>query len=143
MRITAVRVLELHGTMPTDGPFWEERLVRPIDIYPEYRVRDDFEGGVQIDPGHFSLVQYFARIEPDAGIIGIAGPLPELVAAFVAKRLRPILLGRTRSRTRSCGTRCTASWCTAARATRCWRSAPSIARCGTSKGAGSASRCIA
>jgi len=94
MRITAVRVLELYGTMPTDGPFWEERLVRPIDIYPEYRVRDDFEGGVQIDPGHFSLVQYFARIETDAGIIGIAGPLPELVAAFVAKRLRPILLGQ-------------------------------------------------
>jgi L-alanine-DL-glutamate epimerase-like enolase superfamily enzyme len=92
MRITAVRVLELHGTMPTDGPFWEERLVRPIDIYPEYRVRDDFEGGVQIDAGQFTLVQYFTRIETDAGIIGIAGPLPELVAAFVAKRLRPILL---------------------------------------------------
>lgn len=94
MRITAVRVLELRGTMQTDGPFWEDRLVRPIDIYPSYRVRDDFEGGVQIDAGHFSLVQYFTRIETDAGIIGIAGPLPEMVATFVAKRLRPILLGQ-------------------------------------------------
>jgi L-alanine-DL-glutamate epimerase-like enolase superfamily enzyme len=94
MRITAVRVLEVRGTLQTEGPFWEERLVRPIDVYPEYRVRDDFEGGVQIDPGHFSLVQYFARVETDAGIIGIAGPLPEMVATFVAKRLRPILLGQ-------------------------------------------------
>jgi L-alanine-DL-glutamate epimerase-like enolase superfamily enzyme len=80
--------------MQTDGPFWEERLVRPIDIYPEYRVRDDFEGGTQIDATHFALVQYFTRIETDAGFIGIAGPLPEMVAIFVAKRLRPILLGK-------------------------------------------------
>ncbi len=94
MRITAVRVLELRGTLQTDEPFWEERLVRPIDIYPEYRVRDDFEGGSQIDSGHFALLQYFIRIETDAGVIGIAGPLPELVATVVAKRLRPILLGQ-------------------------------------------------
>ena len=94
MRITAVRVLEVRGTLPTDGPFWEERLVRPVDIYPEYRVRDDFEGGIQIDAGRFSLVQYFARVETDAGIIGIAGPLPEMVATFIAGRLRPILLGQ-------------------------------------------------
>ena len=30
MKITAVRVLRLTGTMRTDGPLWEERLVRPI-----------------------------------------------------------------------------------------------------------------
>jgi len=94
MRITAVRVLEVRGAMQTDGPFWEERLVRPIDIYPEYRLRDDFEGGIQTDTTHFALVQYFTRIETDAGLIGIAGPLPEMVATFVAKRLRPILLGQ-------------------------------------------------
>ncbi len=92
MQITAVRVLRLRGTMQTSGPFWEERLVRPIDIYPEYRVRNDFEGGVQIDPTHFSVEQYFIRIETDEGPHGIAGPLPEMVALFVAKRLRPILL---------------------------------------------------
>ncbi len=65
MQITAVRVLRLRGTMQTDGPFWEERLVRPIDIYPEYRVRDDFEGGVQSDAAHFRIEQYFVRIETD------------------------------------------------------------------------------
>jgi L-rhamnonate dehydratase len=94
MRIAAVRVLRLTGTMQTVGPFWEERLVRPIDIYPEYRVRDDFEGGVQIDATHFQVRQHFLRIETDEGPHGIAGPLPDLVAAYVAQRLRPILLGQ-------------------------------------------------
>jgi L-alanine-DL-glutamate epimerase-like enolase superfamily enzyme len=94
MQITAVRVLRLRGTMQTAGPFWEERLVRPIDIYPEYRIRDDFEGGVQRDATHFWVEQYFVRIETDEGLHGIAGPLPEMVALFVAKRLRPILLNQ-------------------------------------------------
>jgi L-alanine-DL-glutamate epimerase-like enolase superfamily enzyme len=94
MKITAVRVLCLRGTMSTDAPFWEERLVRPIDIYPEYRVRDDFEGGTQIDATHFRVEQYFIRIETDEGLHGIAGPVPEMVALFVAKRLRGILLGQ-------------------------------------------------
>jgi hypothetical protein len=44
-------------------------------------------------PDHFRVEQFFVRIETDDGPIGIAGPLPELVAAFVAKRLRPIIVG--------------------------------------------------
>jgi L-alanine-DL-glutamate epimerase-like enolase superfamily enzyme len=92
MQITAVRVLRLRGTMQTTGPFWEERLVRPVDIYPEYRVHNDFEGGAQIDATHFRVEQYFVRIETGEGPHGIAGPLPEMVALFIVKRLRPILL---------------------------------------------------
>ena len=37
MKITKVELRELNGTLKTEKPFWEERLVRPIDIYPEYR----------------------------------------------------------------------------------------------------------
>ena len=81
MKITAVRVLHLCGTLRTDGPLSEERLVRPIDIYPEYRARSDFEGGTQVDATRFRLEQHFIRIETDDGPIGIAGPLPEMVAA--------------------------------------------------------------
>jgi L-rhamnonate dehydratase len=92
MRITAVRIFRLTGTMETDGPLWEERLVRPVDIYPSYRARDDFEGGVQLDPTHFRMEQHFLRIETDEGPHGIAGPLPDMVALYVARRLRPILL---------------------------------------------------
>jgi L-rhamnonate dehydratase len=76
MKITAVRVLHLTGTMLTDGPLWEERLVRPIDIYPEYRGRNDPEGGSQIDPKHFRVEQFFVRIETDEGPFGIAARCP-------------------------------------------------------------------
>ena len=94
MKITAVRVLRLRGTISTDGPLWEERLVRPIDIYPEYRSRDDFEGGTQLDAHHFRVEQHFLRIDTDEGPHGIAGPLPDMVALYVARRLRPILIGQ-------------------------------------------------
>ena len=93
MKITAVRLRKLRGTMPTSGSFWEERLVRPIDIYPEYRVRQDYEGGQQRDGG-FAIETYFVQIETDEGVIGIAGPVPETVAFFVGRRLRPMLLDR-------------------------------------------------
>jgi L-rhamnonate dehydratase len=94
MKLTAARILRLQGTMRTEGPFWEQRLVRPIDIYPEHRARDDFEGGEQVGSSAFRLEQFFLRLETDEGPHGIAGPLPEMVAIYVAKRLRPILLGR-------------------------------------------------
>ena len=50
VRITNVRVRQVTGTMATEGPFWEERLVRPIDIYPEYRREQPPWGGQQLDP---------------------------------------------------------------------------------------------
>jgi L-rhamnonate dehydratase len=93
MKITAVRLRKVRGTMPTSGPFWEERLVRPIDVYPEYRTRQDFEGGQQVEGG-FVIETYFVQIETDEGVIGIAGPVPDTVAFFVARRLRPMLLDR-------------------------------------------------
>jgi L-alanine-DL-glutamate epimerase-like enolase superfamily enzyme len=93
MKITAVRLRKLRGTMPTSAPLWEERLVRPIDIYPEYRARQDFEGGEQV-AGGFVIETYFVQIETDQGVTGIAGPVPETVAFFVGRRLRSMLLGR-------------------------------------------------
>jgi L-rhamnonate dehydratase len=94
MKISAIHLRRLRGTMETEGPFWEERLVRPIDIYPEYRARQDFEGGTQVDARHFRFEQHFLQIETDAGVTGIAGPVPETVAFFIGRRLRPILMGQ-------------------------------------------------
>ena len=42
--------------MPTDGPLWEERLLRPIDIYPDYRRDPWATGGEQLDDHRFRLV---------------------------------------------------------------------------------------
>ena len=37
MKITAVRLFEVRGEMIFPGEFWEERLIRPVDIYPEHK----------------------------------------------------------------------------------------------------------
>ncbi len=93
MRITAVRLRRLTGTLPTRGNIWEERLVRPLDIYDEYRHRNDFEGGVQTADG-FRIATVFVEIDTDDGVSGRAGPIPEAVAYIVAHSLRRLLLGQ-------------------------------------------------
>lgn len=93
MLITEVRLRRLKGTMPTSEDLWEERLVRPIDIYPEYRVRNDHEGGVQTSSG-FEITTHFVEIHTDEGVSGLAGPIPETVAFIIAKHLRPRLIGQ-------------------------------------------------
>ncbi|MGD0104472.1 MAG: hypothetical protein ABSC06_10585 [Rhodopila sp.] len=69
MLITAVRLRRLTGIVPTRADFWEERLVRPIDVYVEYRHRTDYEGGVQTAEG-FRISAVFVEIETDQGISG-------------------------------------------------------------------------
>ncbi|MFC0407212.1 enolase C-terminal domain-like protein [Roseomonas elaeocarpi] len=93
MRITAVRLRRLTGTLPTKGDIWEERLVRPIDVYDEYRHRQDHEGGVQTAEG-FRISTVFLEIDTDAGVSGRAGPIPEAVASIVAGSLRRLLMGQ-------------------------------------------------
>ncbi len=93
MRITAVRLRRLTGTLPTQQDIWEDRLVRPIDVYDEYRHRSDFEGGVQ-RPGGFHITTFFVDIETDDGVTGRAGPVPEGVAFIIARSLRRLLLGQ-------------------------------------------------
>ena len=93
MRITAVRLRRLTGTLPTQGDIWEERLVRPLDIYDEYRHRNDFEGGMQTADG-FRIATVFVEIDTDEGVTGRAGPIPEAVAYIVAHSLRRLLLGQ-------------------------------------------------
>ncbi len=93
MRITEIRLRRLSGVLPTQSALWEERLVRPIDIYPEYRERNDFEGGVQTADG-FAITAHFLEIHTAEGVTGLAGPVPETVAFIIAKHLRPLLIGQ-------------------------------------------------
>ena len=94
MKIAKLRVRRVSGTMETDGPFWEERLVRPIDIYPEYRAQGVWEGGAQIDDRHLRVTSDFLEIETDDGVIGTAGPMWPECAELIFRRLQPVLLGK-------------------------------------------------
>src|SRR5471030_2505853 len=92
MKIAKIRFRKLTGTMETNGPFWEERLLRPIDIYPEYRRGGRTEGGEQVDDKHLRLVQYFLDIETDEGIVGRAVPVAADAARLVLTQLAPIIV---------------------------------------------------
>ena len=39
MRITDLRLRQLTGTLDHAEEFWEERLQRPIDVYPEHKAQ--------------------------------------------------------------------------------------------------------
>jgi L-rhamnonate dehydratase len=94
MKITKLRIRRLTGTMPTNGLFWEDRLVRPIDIYPEHR-RDPWrQGAEQLDDRRLKLTQDFLDIETDEGITGRAGPLWPDPARLVLTQLAHLLIGK-------------------------------------------------
>ena len=94
MKITNLKLRQVSGTMPTEGEFWEERLVRPIDIYPEHKaeragagIRDD--GGTTVYP-HEAV---FIEIETDEGITGLGGPITRDIAYIVDHDFRHLLIG--------------------------------------------------
>src|SRR5437764_12135407 len=92
MRITDIRLRQLTGRMPLDGPFWEERLIRPVDVYPAYRAQ-----GPDVLPiaseGGYRIETYFVDIESDEGVVGIGGPIPIRQAFGIDVDLGPHLLG--------------------------------------------------
>jgi L-rhamnonate dehydratase len=92
MRIADIRLRHVTGRMPSDGPFWEERLIRPLDVYPAYRAQ-----GPDVLPiaseGGYRIETYFVEIESDEGVVGIGGPIPIQQAFVIDVDLRPHLLG--------------------------------------------------
>ena len=94
VKISRLRIRKLNGSMETEGQFWESRLARPIDIYPEYRDAMPVWGGHQIADDKFQISAVFLEIETEDGAVGIAGPTTEAVAYIIASQLQPILLGK-------------------------------------------------
>src|SRR5262245_7107352 len=78
--------------MEHEGEFWEERLVRPVDIYPEHKVQGP--GWLdKVAEGQYRIKAYFVEIESDTGVTGLGGPMPEEQAYIVSQQLTPLLLG--------------------------------------------------
>jgi L-alanine-DL-glutamate epimerase-like enolase superfamily enzyme len=93
MKVSAIRLLHLRGAMEFDGEFWEERLVRPLDLYPQHRggPPGDLRRG---EDGRYRMEGIFLRVETDEGVYGTGGPLPAEQAYIAATQLRPLLLGQ-------------------------------------------------
>ena len=92
MKITHVRVFQVEGVLEHEGEFWEERLIRPLDIYPEHKYQD-FDRLELLSPGKSHVVSNFVEIGTDAGIVGLGGPMPLEQAFIVERMLKPLLIG--------------------------------------------------
>ena len=92
MKITDVRLHLVSGTLPFEGVFWEERLIQPIDVYPEYRARQRKEMR-STDGAGLPISSVFIEIETDEGITGIGGPTSIYVAFIAFRQFRDLLIG--------------------------------------------------
>jgi|DewCreStandDraft_1066081.scaffolds.fasta_scaffold00303_29 L-alanine-DL-glutamate epimerase-like enolase superfamily enzyme len=93
MKITQVRLEQLEGVLEFPGTFWEERLVRPIDIYPEHKAEGP-QQLPQIAEGRYRIQAVFLHIETDEGVSGLAGPTTHDQAYIIERQLKPLLLGQ-------------------------------------------------
>ncbi len=96
MKITNLRLRALTGRLDHAGPFWEERLQRPIDVYPEHQAEpatSGFWAGKQDEQGRVHVRLIFLQIETDEGVTGLAGPVPHDIAYIIDQQFRDLLIG--------------------------------------------------
>lgn len=93
MEIIDVKAVTLKSKIESEGAFWEERLVRPIDIYPEYKRvgASDFlkVSELETEPSTAHIL-----IITDEGYNGVSGPIEEETQLrIIDTQLKPLLLG--------------------------------------------------
>ena len=92
MRITNVKLRLLSGSMPVEAEFWEERLSRPLDIYPEHKAAHARFGTTRVtENGSYPIDAVFVQIETDEGVTGLGGPIQPSIAYIIDTELRWLL----------------------------------------------------
>jgi L-rhamnonate dehydratase len=92
MKIGKVSCTAYRGTMEHPGAFWEERLVRPVDIYPQF----GSEGPTflpRAGQSSYEITSIFVHVDADDGTTGTAGPITEEQAFIIRKTMAPLLVG--------------------------------------------------
>ena len=94
MHISDVKLRLLSGSMPVEGEFWEERLSRPLDVYPEHKAAPGLFGDIRRGETSSYLIEaVFVQIETDEGVEGLGGPVQPSVAYIIDTELRWLLQG--------------------------------------------------
>ncbi|MGI8404077.1 MAG: enolase C-terminal domain-like protein [Thermomicrobiales bacterium] len=94
MRITNIKLRELTGTLHHEGAFWEERLNRPLDVYPEHRAEGpEMWLPERIDENTYRIRSVFVEIENDEGVTGLGGPIHHELAYIIDQQFRNLLIG--------------------------------------------------
>ena len=92
MKIVDIKLREISGVMEHPDPFWEERLIRPVDVYPEFR-EQGADYSTSLGDGRYAIRAVFLEIHTDDGIVGLAGPCSRMEAFIIDTSLRPLLVG--------------------------------------------------
>jgi len=89
MKIKDIRVFTLRSDSIVPRGFWEERLVRPVDIYERFRVEEPYPLG---EEGPFEQ-RFLEVIVENYKERGIFGPVSYRTAEIVKTQLKPLILG--------------------------------------------------
>ncbi len=93
MRVTGLRLTEVQGRLEHDGVFWEERLVRPVDVYPDQRA----EGPTPIQrlsEREYRVTSIFLEVITDGSLTGLSGPLSADQAFVIDRQLKALVIGQ-------------------------------------------------
>lgn len=93
MKITAIRLTEVQGRLEHDGRFWEERLVRPVDVYADQRA----EGPppiTRLSDREYRVSSIFLEILTDGSLTGQSGPISADQAWIIDRQLKALVIGQ-------------------------------------------------
>jgi len=93
MKITDIRFLRVRGKWHYDGALSEERLVRPIDIYQEYREQGTSWPISTKSGSPYPVESMFMYIDTDEGVSGCYGPIGYEDAWIINGQLRGVVVG--------------------------------------------------
>jgi L-rhamnonate dehydratase len=92
MKIDRVRLFQLQGILEQTEELWEERLIRPIDVYPEHRA-EGANNTPKIGAGKYRIEAVFVQVETDDGVSGLGGPITADQGQIIARQLTPLVIG--------------------------------------------------
>ncbi len=99
MKIAEVSTFRVTGRIKHQTPdFWEERLLRPVDVYQRFaREGPEVFGHKKISDSELEITSVFVEVKTDEGVSGMAGPMGapfgDVQAQFINSVLRPLLIG--------------------------------------------------
>ena len=93
MKITRVVYRALMGVMDFPGAFWEERLCRPLDIYPAYHNIGSEQPELVAKDKH-RMRSGFVEISTDDGLVGLGGPVGDDLGHMIVARFGGMLRGQ-------------------------------------------------
>lgn len=93
MKITAIRFERVHTSWAYDGPLAEDRLLRPTDIYPDFRAElPNFPISLAGGGPPYAMQAIYMSIDCDQGLSGLFA-VSEEEARIISGQLAPAILG--------------------------------------------------